>query len=80
MRGATRIETRLREEGHIHPDWSASEAASLLWELMSFGVWDDLVTDVGLAPARYVDVVTTAALAALASPVSETPTPPRPGG
>ena len=76
LRGATTIETRLREEGHVHDSWSPTESAVLLWELMSFRVWDDLVTTAGLTPDRYVHVVTGAVLAALAAPLGQ-PTPPR---
>ena len=43
MRGAAAIITRLREEGRLHPSWKTGEAATLLWELTSFRVWDDLV-------------------------------------
>ena len=71
MRGAAAIITRLREEGRLHPSWTTGEAAALLWELTSFRVWDDLVNESGLAPGRYVEIVTAAALAALASPLSE---------
>ena len=75
MRGAAAIITRLREEGRLHPSWTISEAATLLWELTSFRVWDDLVNESGLTPDRYVEIVTTAALAALASPLSEQASP-----
>jgi hypothetical protein len=75
MRGAAAIITRLREEGRLHPSWTTSEAATLLWELTSFRVWDDLVNESGLTPDRYVEIVTTAALAALASPLSEQASP-----
>jgi AcrR family transcriptional regulator len=71
MRGATAIITRLREEGRLHPSWETREAAILLWELTSFRVWDDLVNESGLALDRYAEIVTAAALAALASPLSE---------
>jgi AcrR family transcriptional regulator len=73
MRGAATIEARLREEGRVHDDWSRSDAAALLWELLSFRVWDDLVTDAGLPSDRYVDVVMTTVLAALASPLRRAP-------
>jgi AcrR family transcriptional regulator len=79
MRGAAAIITRLREEGRLHPGWTTSEAATLLWELTSFRVWDDLVNGSGLAPDRYVEIVTTAALAALASPLSGQASPPSGG-
>jgi hypothetical protein len=69
MRGAVAITTRLREEGRLHPSWMTKEAAALLWELTSFHVWDDLVNESGLAADRYVEIVTAAALAALASPI-----------
>ena len=69
MRGAVRIVERLRKEGGLHPSWTAEEASALLWELSSFRVWDDLVNECGLAADRYVEVVTAAALAALANPV-----------
>ena len=69
MRGAVGIVERLRKEGRLHPSWTSEEAAALLWELTSFRVWDDLVNELGLAANRYVEVVTAAALAALASPV-----------
>lgn len=71
MRGAAAIITRLRQEGRLHPSWTTAEAATLLWELTSFRVWDDLVNESGLAPDRYVAIVTATALAALASPLSE---------
>jgi len=70
MRGATMAVTRLREEGRLHSSWTIAEAATLLWELTSFRVWDDLVNDSGLTADRYVEMVTAAALAALASPLS----------
>jgi hypothetical protein len=44
----------------------------LLWELTSFRVWDDLVNEAGLAPERYVEVVTSAVLATLAAPIRRT--------
>ena len=69
MRGATAIIERLRTEGRLHPNWKTREAAALLSELTSFRVWDDLVNESGLAGDRYVEIITTAALAALASPV-----------
>jgi AcrR family transcriptional regulator len=70
MRGAAMTVTRLRDEGKLHPSWTAQEAATLLWELTSFRVWDDLVNESGLTADRYIDIVTVAALAALASPLS----------
>ena len=70
MRGATAIAERLRGEGHMHRSWTTAEAAALLWELASFRVWDDLVNEAGLPPERYTEVVTTSALATLATPVS----------
>ena len=69
MRGARAIAERLRTEGRLHEDWSDEDAAVLLWELISFRVWDDVVCEAGVPPGRYVDLVTTAALAALAAPV-----------
>jgi AcrR family transcriptional regulator len=69
MRGATAAVKRLRREGRVHRSWTTAEAAALVWELASFRVWDDLVTEAGLTPERYTEVVTTAALAALASPI-----------
>jgi AcrR family transcriptional regulator len=71
MRGAVAITTRLCEDGRLHPSWDTKEAATLLWELTSFRVWDDLVNESGLKPDRYAEIITTAALAALASPVSD---------
>ena len=69
MRGAVEIVRRLRRERILHPTWKSAEAAALLWEMTSFRVWDDLVNDAGMAPERYVEVVTSASLAALAAPV-----------
>jgi AcrR family transcriptional regulator len=69
MRGATAIAERLRDEGHMHHSWMTAEAAALLWELASFRVWDDLVNEAGMPPDRYIEVVTSAGLAALAAPV-----------
>ena len=74
LRGARAIAERLAAEGHIHRDWSADEAATLLWELVSFGVWDDLVNEARLPPARYVEVMAATALTALAEPVRSAPT------
>jgi AcrR family transcriptional regulator len=70
MQGAAMAVTRLRDEGKLHPSWTAREAATLLWELTSFRVWDDLVNESGLTADRYIDIVTAASLAALASPLS----------
>ena len=70
MRAATAIAQRLRREGHVHRSWTAAEAAAVVWELVSCSVWDDLVNEAGLAPERYVEIVTAAVLATLAAPVS----------
>jgi AcrR family transcriptional regulator len=69
MRGATAVALRLRSEGLLHRSWTTPEAATLVWELVSFRVWDDLVNEAGLTPERYTDIVTTAVLATLAAPV-----------
>lgn len=69
MGAATGIVKRLRREGHVHRSWPIAEAASLLWELVSFRVWDDLVGEAGLTPERYIEIVTTAVLATLAAPL-----------
>jgi AcrR family transcriptional regulator len=70
MRGAISIIERLRAEGRLDPTWTTTEAAALLWELTSFRVWDDLVNDAQIAPDRYVEIITTAALGALGTPTS----------
>ena len=80
MRAAVAIVDRLRTEGRLHPSWTTEDAAALLWELVSFRVWDDLVNECGLAPDRYVDIVAAAALAALAGPVGDTRAMHRPRG
>lgn len=69
MRGATAIVQRLRREGRLHRSWTTAEAATLVWELLSFRVWDDLVNEASMAPERYAEIVTTASLATLAAPV-----------
>jgi AcrR family transcriptional regulator len=69
LRAATGVVQRLRGEGHVHRSWTNDEAAALVWELLSFRVWDDLVNEAGLPPERYVQIVTAAVLAALAAPV-----------
>ena len=69
MGAATATVQRLRREDHVHRSWRTEEAAALLWELTSFRVWDDLVNEAGLAPERYVEIVTSAVLATLAAPV-----------
>ena len=69
MRGAIAIARRLRSEGRLHRSWTTTDAAALLWELTSFRVWDDLVNEAGIAPGRYVEVITATALNALAAPV-----------
>ncbi len=70
MRVATSIVERLREEGRLDPTWTTSEAAALLWELNSFHVWDDLVNGAQVAPDRYAEIITAAALGALGGPIS----------
>ena len=72
MRGAVAIANRLRKEGRLHSSWTVKEAAALLWELTSFRVWDDLVNEAHLRPKRYVEIITSAALAALTGPVAGT--------
>jgi hypothetical protein len=37
---------------------TSTEAATLLWELTSFRVWDDLVNESGLTADRYAEIVT----------------------
>jgi AcrR family transcriptional regulator len=69
MRGAISIIERLRAEGRLDPTWTIAEAAALLWELTSFHVWDDLVNDAQIAPDRYVEIITTAALGTLGTPM-----------
>jgi AcrR family transcriptional regulator len=69
MRGATAIVRCLHQEGRLDPTWTTAEAAALLWELTSFHVWDDLVTDAQIPPDRYVEIITAAALGSLGAPV-----------
>ena len=69
MRAATAIARRLRGEGRVHRSWTAAEAAAVVWELLSFRVWDDLVNEAGMTPERYAEIATTAVLATLAAPV-----------
>jgi AcrR family transcriptional regulator len=71
--GAIRAWARLHAEGRLDPTWPATEAAALLWELTSFRVWDDLVNDARIAPDRYVEIITAAALGALGAPVTPPP-------
>ena len=73
MRGAVFITERLHGEGRLHPTWNTTEAATLLWELTSFHVWDDLVNDAQIAPDRYVEIITTAALGTLGTPMEVVP-------
>ncbi|MBY5163619.1 TetR/AcrR family transcriptional regulator [Salsipaludibacter albus] len=67
-RGAEQVVDRLVDEGAVHADWDHEDAVVLLWELTSFPVWDDLVNEAGLAPDRYVQLVTGVVLAGLAAP------------
>jgi hypothetical protein len=69
LRASRMIASTLRDEGNIDPSWPAEDAATLIWELTSFRVWDDLVGEAGLAPERYVALMHTTMLAALAAPV-----------
>ena len=55
--------------------WTTTEAAALLWELTSFHVWDDLVNDAQIAPDRYVEIITTAALGTLGTPMEVVSSP-----
>lgn len=73
MRGAISVIERLRAEGRLEPTWTTTEAAALLWELTSFHVWDDLVNDAQIAPDRYVEIITTAALGTLGTPMEVVP-------
>ena len=73
MRAATAIVQRLRREGGVHRSWNTAEAAAVLWELASFRVWDDVVNEARMAPERYVEIVTTAALATLATSIRRGP-------
>jgi AcrR family transcriptional regulator len=73
LRAATAIVQQLRREGHVHRSWTTTEAAIVVWELVSFRVWDDLVNEADLTPERYAEIVTTAALATLAAPVRRSP-------
>jgi AcrR family transcriptional regulator len=70
MRDALPIIERLRDEGRLHPSWPTAQAAALLWELTSFHVWDDLVTEAKVPPAAYAEIITTAALSALGAPLA----------
>jgi AcrR family transcriptional regulator len=72
LRSATEIVKRLRRDGAVHRSWTTDEAAALMWELLSFRVWDDLVNEAGLPPDRYIEIVTAAVLAALGAPVRRT--------
>jgi AcrR family transcriptional regulator len=71
MGAATAVVDGLRREGAVHRSWPTEEAAALLWELTSFRVWDDLVNEAGVPPERYVEIVTTSVLAALACPIAK---------
>ena len=71
MREAISIIERLSAEGRLDPTWATAEAAALLWELTSFRVWDDLVNGAQIEPDRYVEIITTAALSTLGSPVTQ---------
>jgi hypothetical protein len=53
----------------VHRAWTNTEATAVVWELLSFRVWDDLVNEVGMTPKRYAEIVTTAVLATLSAPV-----------
>lgn len=70
MRGATAIVRELRREGRVHRSWTDAEASTVVWELASFRVWDDLVNEAALTPDRYAEIVTTAVLATLGAPVA----------
>lgn len=70
LRDATAIVERLRAEGRLHPSWTDDEAAVLVRELTSFHVWDDLVNDARIAPDRYVEIITAAALSTLGAPIT----------
>ena len=75
MREAISIIERLRAEGRLHPTWATADAATLLRELTSFRVWDDLVNDAQIAPDRYVEIVTTTALSTLGAPLTQPSSP-----
>ena len=70
MRAATALVKRLRSEERVHRSWTAAEASTVVWELLSFRVWDDLVNEAGMTEERYAQIVTTVVLATLAAPVS----------
>jgi AcrR family transcriptional regulator len=67
LAGARAIVDRLAASGGLHRSRDREEAAVLLCELLSVRVWDDLVNQHGLSAKAYVRLVTSTALATLAT-------------
>ena len=65
--GMTAIAESLIADGHVDPSWSLEEAALLIWQMASFHAWDDLVTDRGIPPERYIELMLHTTLTALAT-------------
>lgn len=60
------IVRRLREEGRLHPSWKPKRAASFLVMLFALRNWDNLIDASGWSAREYVEIVTAAALSAMA--------------
>jgi hypothetical protein len=60
----------IAKEGRVHRSWTVAEAATVVWELLSFRVLDDLLNEAGMSQERYAQIATTAVLATLGAPVS----------
>ena len=55
----------LLADGLVHPSWPRDAITTLVWEMSSFRVWDDLVNEAGLPVERYVQLVIVAVTGAL---------------
>lgn len=58
----------LLDEGVVHASWPRDAVTTLVWELTSFRVWDDLVNEAALPDEHYVHLVVAAVTGALAQP------------
>lgn len=63
------ITPALLADGLVHKSWSRDMITTLVWELSSFRVWDDVVNEAALPAEQYVDLVVAAVTGAITQPL-----------
>jgi AcrR family transcriptional regulator len=65
----TLITPALLADSLVHSSWPRDAVTTLVWEMSSFRVWDDLVNEAGMPPQRYVQLVIATVTGALSQPL-----------